>query len=103
MSLLKAPTSDAVVTIAAEYGIELSAAEVEALVGAIGQMAAVFDRLVELAPLASGPVRPAATRRAWRPAPDQNPLGAWYWRAEIREQEDGLLAGKTVAVKDSIA
>lgn len=39
------------------------------------------------------------------PDPSQNPLGAWAWRCRIEDKEKrgGLLAGKTVAVKDNIA
>jgi amidase len=37
-----------------------------------------------------------------RPSPSNNALGAWYWRTQLRETDDGPLAGKTVAVKDNI-
>lgn len=35
----------------------------------------------------------------------ENPLGAWAWKCHIEDQEKrgGLLAGKTVAIKDNIA
>ncbi|MCB1491389.1 MAG: amidase, partial [Rhodobiaceae bacterium] len=38
----------------------------------------------------------------WRPAAADNPLNAWYWRCEIAGAGDGVLAGRTVAVKDNI-
>jgi amidase len=38
-----------------------------------------------------------------RPCDSENPLGAWYWRTEIRESDHGPLAGRTVAVKDNVA
>ena len=37
------------------------------------------------------------------PEPEENPLGAWYWRCSVREREEGPLAGRTVALKDNIA
>ncbi|TDZ19821.1 Amidase [Colletotrichum orbiculare MAFF 240422] len=39
------------------------------------------------------------------PDPSENPLGAWAWRCHVEDQAQagGLLAGKTVAVKDNIA
>jgi len=41
--------------------------------------------------------------RDWRwPAPEENPLGAWYTRTEINTSDSGRLAGKTVAVKDNV-
>lgn len=39
----------------------------------------------------------------WRPSADENPLGAWAHRCEIRGATDGPLAGKTIAIKDNVA
>lgn len=36
------------------------------------------------------------------PSRQENPLGAWYWKAAISSDTGGPLAGKTVAVKDNI-
>ena len=38
-------------------------------------------------------------RPDYRPRPEDNPLGAWYWRCQIRGAPDGLLADKTVTIK----
>ena len=38
----------------------------------------------------------------YRPDPEDNPLNAWYWRCEIKGASGGLLAGKTVAIKDNV-
>jgi Asp-tRNA(Asn)/Glu-tRNA(Gln) amidotransferase A subunit family amidase len=37
-----------------------------------------------------------------RPAPEDNPLGAWYVRTRIEGAPGGPLSGRTVAVKDNI-
>ncbi len=37
-----------------------------------------------------------------KPTPEENPLGAWQVRAEIRGAEAGPLAGRSVAVKDNV-
>lgn len=37
------------------------------------------------------------------PEPAENPLGAWYWKTSIQESPTGVLAGRTVALKDNIA
>lgn len=39
------------------------------------------------------------------PSPEDNPYGAWAWKCHIRGVSDseGLLSGKTVALKDCIA
>lgn len=39
----------------------------------------------------------------YRPAPGDNSLNAWYWRCFIKGASDGLLAGKTIAIKDNVA
>lgn len=43
-----------------------------------------------------------AERRWWAPDAAENPLGAWYVRTELREAEQGPLAGLRVAVKDNV-
>ena len=48
--------------------------------------------------------RPQTPQRAYRfPAPDDNPLGAWYVRAELTSGAEGPLSGRTVVIKDNIA
>ena len=39
----------------------------------------------------------------FRPAAEDNPFNAWYWCTEIHGNDEGPLAGRTVAVKDNIA
>ena len=39
----------------------------------------------------------------YRPGPEENPLGAWYWKSEVKGAETGTLTGKTVALKDNVA
>jgi amidase len=36
------------------------------------------------------------------PTPEENPLGGWRVRTEIAGADDGLLAGRTVAIKDNV-
>lgn len=38
----------------------------------------------------------------YRPQAAENPLGAWYVKTAIKGAEDGKLAGKRIAIKDSI-
>ena len=65
------------------------------LVAANLQVTALVDA-VELPPF--DPIE-----RSWtRPEADANPLGAWYVRTDIRGAETGKLAGRSVAVKDTV-
>jgi amidase len=38
----------------------------------------------------------------WRPTPEENPLGAWYFKTSIKGRPGGKLAGRRVAVKDNV-
>ena len=38
----------------------------------------------------------------WRPAPDENKLGAWYMKTSIKGKPGGKLAGRRVALKDNV-
>ena len=38
----------------------------------------------------------------YRPSPDENPLNAWYYKTEIQGAGSGPLAGRRVAVKDTV-
>jgi amidase len=39
------------------------------------------------------------------PSAEENPLGGWAWKCHIEDKtkQGGLLAGKTIAIKDNIA
>src|SRR5258708_9669134 len=37
----------------------------------------------------------------FRPEPHDNPLNAWYWRAQVTGAKEGPLAGRTVVLKDT--
>ena len=46
---------------------------------------------------------PAVPKREWtRPAPEDNPHGAWYVRTHITGASSGKLSGRTVGVKDNL-
>ncbi|WP_254885156.1 hypothetical protein [Salipiger sp. HF18] len=37
-----------------------------------------------------------------RPAPEGNPLNAWYYKSAVTGAETGKLPGKTVVLKDNV-
>lgn len=87
-------------TIAAGLGIELSADEAAAY-AAIASVTLQTVDLVDLLPLP--PARPDPLRARWRtPSAEENPLGAWQVRGELRTRSDGPLAGRSVALKDNV-
>jgi hypothetical protein len=74
--------------------------DLESFRGLMGTMLASYARLDEL----TEPTLPVIYPRkpGFRPQPADNPLGAWYWRTEIKGAPAGPLAGKTVAIKDNV-
>jgi len=77
----------------------LSSGEIVEVMPMIEEALRSYDRI---ATRAACDQRAPRTRGGSRPALDANPLGAWYWRTAIQERDTGLLAGKTVAIKDNI-
>lgn len=84
-----------------QFGLESSSEELSAYHEIIEGMLGVYRRLDGMEP----PLLPTRyPRNAGRPPQeDENVLGAWAWHADIRGAEEGLLAGRTVVIKDSIA
>ncbi|XP_033111686.1 amidase-like isoform X3 [Anneissia japonica] len=39
----------------------------------------------------------------YRPPVEENPLNAWYWKTNIEGVSEGILKGKSVAIKDNVA
>ncbi|AWN47505.1 Asp-tRNA(Asn)/Glu-tRNA(Gln) amidotransferase GatCAB subunit A [Methylobacterium terrae] len=58
----------------------------------------VIDALPDYIPEVKYPRTPGR-----RPGPEENPLGAWYWKSEVKGAGHGKLAGKRVALKDNVA
>lgn len=82
---------------AAALGLRLNDFERQALPALVQSL---LDGLSDLPPVAVA--SPAA--RQWRkPSADEDPFNAFALRTNIRDQNDGLLAGLRVAIKDSVA
>jgi len=96
----KIPTLDQVADLARQLRLNLAPDRIEAFRNMIGLLMRACARLDQL----SEPVLEVRYPRTsgWRPAPADNPLGAWYWRCEIEGASGGILRGKTVAIKDNV-
>ncbi len=97
---VKPPTLDDLARIAASFSLSLSPQDLESFRGLIVGMLPSYARLDEL----TEPTLPVKYPRSpgYRPQPEDNPLGAWYWRTEIIGAPSGPLTGKTVAIKDNV-
>ena len=94
------PTKRQLADVADSWGLDLKGREASLFAEVID---AGLANLAALEPLlGTRPLRstrhPGASPRA-----AENPLGAWAHRGDLREREDGPLAGYDIAIKDSIA
>ncbi len=97
---VKRPTLETLAYIAESYNLNATEEDLESFRGLMDGVLASYSRLDELAE-PSLPVK-YARGAGYRPDPEENPLSAWYWRCEIKGASSGLLAGKTVAIKDNV-
>lgn len=94
------PTLEQLAGIADDLGMSFSDEELAFYHAALdGTMANydVVDPLPDYIPEVKYPRTPGQ-----RPAPEDNPMNAWYWRCDLRGAADGPLKGKTIAVKDNV-
>ena len=98
---VKPPSLDALEQIAESYGMDLSEEDLQSFQGLIAPIMASYERLDQL-PEPTLDVKYPRTS-GYRPAPEDNPLNAWYWRSEIRGSDSGPLSGKTIAIKDNVS
>ena len=96
----KLPDTDELKTLAASMGLSLDDRQTETLLRNMGPFADGYrflDQLEHNLPEVRHP------ERSYRfPAREENPLGAWYVRTDLKGNGEGPLAGRTVAIKDNI-
>src|SRR5512139_3785818 len=103
MDQVAAPSREELADIARHYHLDLSDAELDAVTATAAGMAAVLDGIGEFAPLCEMLMPPVGVRPSRSAEPSENPTGGWYVLSEIRTRDEGPLAGRRIAVKDSIA
>lgn len=98
------PSSSELLDIAERYRLGLSPQDVEEFRWLLGASLYSYQRVAELPDEVPAELRAEPDRPAGRaPTPEENPLGAWYWRTSIRTRHEGKLAGKKVVLKDNIS
>lgn len=98
--MVRPPDTQQLREIAQRFGLHLDEQDARSFLGLIGGTLASYRRLDQLTEPAL-PVRyPRSGGR--RPEPEENPLGAWYWRCSIKGADGGPLSGKRVAIKDNV-
>jgi amidase len=95
------PTDDDLRRLATSLHLDLTDAELEVFGEIVRGSLAACRRIDELPDVVVPVKYPRLPGR--RPEPFENPVGGWAWLCDIRGAESGPLAGKTVAVKDTVA
>lgn len=102
MSYMKTPSIDELKGISEEYGFALSEEELRVIKEYIDRSIAPSYAWLDQMPEPKPEVRyPRLIGR--RPRSEENRYGAWAWLCRIKGSEEGILAGKKLAIKDNVA
>jgi amidase len=97
----KTPTTQQLARIASGLNLNFTSEQLERLREMASAAMETYGRLDNLPESAPVPVRYPRTP-GWRPAAEDNRLGAWYWKTDISGASAGPLKGKRVAIKDNV-
>ena len=97
---VRRPSLEQLGAIALDYGFDMSDEDLSLFRDQMSGLLESCERLDQLVEPAL-PVRYPRTP-GHRPARQDNPLNAWYWRCSIRGAANGPLAGRRVAIKDNV-
>ena len=97
---IRRPTQDQLWEIAERLGFDFDDDELDAYHGIIADSMDVYDVIDEM-PDNLPPVRYPRTP-GYRPEGDENKHGAWYYKTSVKGKARGKLAGKKIALKDTI-
>lgn len=98
--MVRPPNVEQLEEIARGFGMHLDEEQAASFAGLIEGTLASYRRLDRL----TEPELPVEYPRSggYRPEPEDNPLNAWYQKCSIKGAENGLLAGKRLAIKDNV-
>jgi amidase len=100
LSTVKAPTPEQLRETAKDLGMTFTDADLaEHLAALLPSVAAynIIDHMTDEKPPVTYPRTPG-----YRPAPQDNPHGAWYVKSRVEGAADGKLKGKSIVLKDNI-
>lgn len=97
---VRLPNSDQLARVAATLGMNLSPDDIASFQGLMAgyvEAYAIIDRMPDALPAIAFPRTPGV-----QPAPEENPLNAWYVKSTVQGAPEGPLAGRTVVLKDNV-
>ncbi len=98
---VRRPASEDLQAIARQFHFTIPDGRMASVQALLEGFLAPYDRLGQLQEPGQEPRYPRDGGAA--PRPEENPLGAWAWRVRIQGAAGGLLAGRTIAIKDNVA
>src|SRR5919205_496722 len=96
------PTIEQLKKIANDYNLGLSEAELETYHGLVETVVTTDYQQIDQLPEIEAPPVKYPRSSGYQPAPEENPLRAWYWKCSIKGANSGPLSGKRFAIKDNI-
>ena len=100
MAILR-PTVDQLSAIAAQLNMQLTPEQATSYLDLMQASFDAYDLVDELSDFV--PAVRYDRSSGYRPSDKENPLNAWYYRTEVNGAREGLLAGRTVALKDNVS
>lgn len=97
---IEAPNQRQVISIADDFGLELTPEDANSFVGLLAGIKASYDRLDAMVEPRLEVRYPRTCGR--QPADAENRYNAWSFKTEIKGATSGPLAGKTFAIKDNM-
>ena len=94
------PSIKQILSLASEFGIDLSESEASSYQNLMKGPLTSYRRLEEFSEYK--PEVKYKRNSGYRPTAEENPYNAWYWRCEIEGTDSGILDGFEVGIKDSI-
>jgi amidase len=97
---IPAPTAEDILEISRNLGLGVSPTDARFYAEVVGTSLGNYDVVARLA--SQGQIAPPVGREYFTPAKEDNTNNAWHVRSRIQTQTTGKLAGRTIAIKDSI-
>lgn len=94
------PTLKQMRSIVEDFGMNMSDERIQEFMDLMEPNMQAYD-LIDAQPDYLPPVDYPRTA-GYRPGPDENPMNAWYVKAEVKGAPRGPLAGRTVVLKDNV-
>ena len=94
------PNQQEIQKISDQYGLSLTPEEAAEFEAVVKHMSSSFRRIDDI-PQPTLAVKYPRTP-GYRPDEKENPHKAWTWKTRVEGNKEGILAGKTIALKDTV-